>query len=65
MAISNGNLTYDKKTAERKTPRKRNKWGEWAKQVKHLTKQALEEITEENERMELTKSGDAQRKSGR
>jgi hypothetical protein len=30
----------------------------WAKQVKRLTKQAMEEITEENERMELTKSGD-------
>jgi hypothetical protein len=39
--------------------RKRNKWSEGrAKQVERLTKQAMEEIMEENERVELTKSGD-------
>jgi hypothetical protein len=42
-------LTYDKKTAERKTLRKRNKWSAWATQMKRLTG-AMEEVTEAIER---------------
>ena len=42
-------LTYDKKTAERETLRKRNKWSVWATQMKRLTG-AMEEVTEAIER---------------
>jgi hypothetical protein len=50
-------LTYDKKPAERKTLRKRNKWSAWATHVKRLTKRAMEEVMEDSGRMELADEG--------
>ena len=48
-------VTYDDtKTAERKTLRKRNKWSHWATHVKRLVKNAMEEIIESSERIELS-----------
>ena len=46
-------LTYDKKPAERKTLRKRNKWSAWATHVKRLTKRGMEHVSEASESMEL------------
>ena len=46
-------ITYDTKTAERKTLRKRNKWSHWATHVKKLVKLAMEEIIENSERIEI------------
>jgi hypothetical protein len=44
-------VTYDNKTAERKSMRKRNKWGARADHVKRLARRAMEEVMEDTEGM--------------
>jgi hypothetical protein len=57
---TDGNTSHDKKTAERETLRKRNKWSVWATHVKRLTKQAMEEVMEDSERTDLTNEDGAE-----
>jgi hypothetical protein len=40
-------LSYDKKTAERETLRKRNKWSVWATHVKQVMEEVMEDTAKE------------------